>query len=180
MIRGGVGFAVVSTAAFAVWALGETWFAHYGGELGMYAGCCLVFILLSGLVLRPMLGWPGTLLQFYRFFFSAFLAYAIAWCAGWFSLGMGLGEWLGSLVGCLAFTAVMAATLRGWRVLLPSALMMFALHSAGYFTGAHVCYTSLHSVSSELAWGALYGLGFGAGIGFAFVMMRRPWTSPLS
>lgn len=174
MIRGSVGFAIVSTAAFAVWALGSTWFVRLGGEAGMYAGCFLVFILLSGLVLRPMLGWQGTVGQFYRFFFTAFLAYAIAWCAGWFLLGMGLGEWLGSLVGCAAFTAVMAATLHGWRMLLPSALMMFVLHSAGYFAGAHVCYTSTHSVMSELAWGALYGLGFGAGIGFAFSRMHHP------
>ncbi|WP_395741562.1 hypothetical protein [Prosthecobacter sp.] len=174
MIRGGVGFAVVSTAAFAVWAFGEGWFAQLGGEAGMYAACCVVFILLSGLVLRPLLGWPGTLLQFYRFFFTAFLAYATAWCAGWFSLGMGAGEWLGALVGCTAFTAVMAATLNGWRMLLPSALVMFAFHSAGYFAGAHVCYSSLHSVGSELAWGALYGLGLGAGIGSAFAMMRQP------
>ncbi len=63
---------------------------------------------------------------------------------------------------------------------LPSALIMFALHSAGYFAGAHVCYTSLHSVGSELAWGALYGLGFGAAIGFAFAKMHRPWNFPHS
>jgi hypothetical protein len=174
MIRGGAGFAVVSTAAFAVWALGTPLFVRFGGEAGMYAGCCVVFILLSGLVLRPLLKWQGTVMQFYRFFFTAFLAYAIAWCAGWFLLGMGLGEWLGSLVGCAAFTAVTAATLHGWRALVPSALVMFALHSAGYFAGAHVCYTSLHSMASELAWGALYGLGFGAGIGFAFARMQRP------
>lgn len=174
MIRGSVGFAIVSTAAFAVWALGSAWFVRLGGEAGMYAGCFLVFILLSGLVLRPMLRWQGTVGQFYRFFFIAFLAYAIAWCAGWFLLGMGQGEWLGSLVGCAAFTAVMASTLHGWRRLLPSALMMFVLHSAGYFAGAHVCYTSMHSVMSELAWGALYGLGFGAGIGFAFARMQPP------
>jgi len=180
MIRGGVGFAIVSTAAFAVWALGAGWFAHLGGELGMYAGCCVVFVLLSGVILRPMLRWPGTPQRFYGFFLTAFLAYAIMWCVGWFWLGMGLGEWLGALAGCTAFTTVMAATLGGWRVLVPAALVMFALHSAGYFAGAHVCYASLHSVGSELAWGTLYGLGFGAGIGFAFAMMQPSWNSPRS
>ena len=173
MVRGGLAFALVSVAAFAVWALGEGWFARTGlGEAGMYAGCCLVFVLLSGLVLRPALGWPGTLARFYGFFLPAFLAYAVAWCAGYFTLGMGAGEWLGSLVGCLAFTWVMAAWLRGWRTMLPSALVMFALHSVGYQAGARICYTSLHSVASELTWGLLYGLGFGAGIGYAFAMMH--------
>lgn len=181
MMRGGVAFALVSVAAFAVWALGEKWFFSHGlSELVMYGGCCAVFVVLSGLVLRPMLGWPGTLLRFYGFFLPAFLAYAIAWCAGWFWLGPGLGEWLGSFVGCLAFTMVMAAALRGWRALVPSTLVMFAMHSAGYFAGAHLCYTSLHSVGSELTWGLLYGLGFGAGIGYAFAMMHQSWKSKLS
>ena len=75
--------------------------------------------------------------------------------------------------------AVMAATLRGWSVLLPSILVLFLAHSAGYFTGDYLCAISLHSLPSQLAWGALYGLGFGAGIGCAFALMTRradSWT----
>ncbi|MDZ4287947.1 MAG: hypothetical protein U0984_08305 [Prosthecobacter sp.] len=174
-VRGSIGFAVVSTAAFATWAFGDAWFYEHGGELVMYAACCLVFIVLAGLVLRPLLRWPGTIGRFYGFFVPAFLAYAIAWCAGWLLLRSATGEWLGSLAGSAAFSIVMAATVRGWRVLLPSILVMFLAHSAGYFVGAYICAISLHSVGSMLAWGCLYGLGFGAGIGYAFALMHRSW-----
>jgi CDP-diglyceride synthetase len=175
ILRGGIGFAAVSTAAFSVWVFGGGWLHHHGGELVMYAGCCLVFVLLSGLFLHPLLEGAGTLMRFYGIFIPAFLAYAVAWCAGWFWLGAGDGEWMASLIGSLAFTVVMAARLKGWRVLLPSALVMFVTHSAGYFAGERVCYASLHSKPSELIWGALYGLGFGVGIGYTFAMMQRSW-----
>ncbi|HYE78943.1 MAG TPA: hypothetical protein VEI97_13240, partial [bacterium] len=123
--------------------------------------------------LRPLLPWPGSIGRFYAFFIPAFLAYAVTWCAAWWALGAGMGEWLGSLAGTAAFATIMAATLRGWSVLLPSILIMFLAHSAGYFTGDYLCAISLHSLASQLAWGALYGLGFGAGIGCAFALMRH-------
>lgn len=178
MIRGAIGFALVSTAAFAVWAFGGGWFHSHGGEAALYASCAAAFILLSGMILRRLLAWPGTFLQFYRFFLIAFLAYAVVWCAAWFSLGAGKGEWLASFAGSVVFTAVMAATLRAWRAWVPSALVMFGLHSAGYFAGEQVCYASLHSTESELAWGTLYGLGFGAGMGFALAMMQPSSWKP--
>jgi hypothetical protein len=175
--RAALGFAIVSTAAFATWAFGDAWFARHGGEAVMYAACCAVFILLAGLILRPLLRWPGTIWRFYAFFIPAFLAYTAAWCAGWWLLGAGMGEWLGSLVGCGAFAFVMAAFLRGWRRLLPAALLLFGLHSAGYFAGGYICAISLHSTAGELTWGLLYGLGFGAGIGGAFGLMHAPGDS---
>lgn len=178
MIRGAIGFVLVSTAAFAVWAFGGGWFHSHGGETALYASCAATFVLLSGLILRPLLAWPGTVLHFYRFFVSAFLVYAVAWCAAWFSLGAGKGEWLASFAGSVVFTAVMAATFRAWRALVPSALVMSVMHSVGYFAGEQVCYASSHSVGSELAWGALYGLGFGAGIGFALASMQPPSSKP--
>lgn len=174
ILRGGLGFAVVSTAAFAVWVFGGGWFQGHGGEAAMYAGCCAVFMLLSGLLLHPLLEGQGRVGRFYRLFIPAFLAYAIAWCGGWFWLGAGTGEWVGSLAGSLAFTLVMAAVLQGWRRWWLTALVMFVGHSAGYFAGEQVCYRSLHSKESELIWGLLYGLGFGAGIGYAFAVMQRP------
>lgn len=176
MLRSGFAFTIVSTAAFAVWALGGKWFHHHGGELAMYGACCAVFVLLSGLLLRPALAWRTTTAQFYRFFIGAFLAYAVVWCAAWFWLGAGRGEWIASLAGAVAFTSVMAAMSGHWRSFLPASVVMFVAHSAGYFAGEYVCYTSLHSTGSELAWGALYGLGFGAGIGYASAIMPSPWT----
>ncbi|MFN0076400.1 MAG: hypothetical protein ACKVY0_07995 [Prosthecobacter sp.] len=178
ILRSSIAFAIVSTAAFAVWVFGGPWFHLHGGETAMYAACCLVFLLLAGLLLRPALRWPGGLLRFYGFFLPAFLLYALAWCAAWFSLGAGRGEWIASLIGSMAFTIAMAAALRGWRAWPVAAMAVFIGHSAGYFAGELVCYRSLHSTASELAWGLLYGIGFGAGIGYAFTAMQRSSWKP--
>lgn len=172
MFRGALAFSLVSTAAFAVWAFGAGWFAGRGGEAGMYAACCAAFLLFSGLLLRPALRWGGWA-RFYAEFVPAFLSYAVAWCAVYFLAGDGAGEWIASLAGCAAFAAVLAAMRRGWRVYLISVTVLFAGHSAGYFAGRHVCYTSLHSTASELLWGTLYGLGFGAGTGYVISRMPR-------
>jgi hypothetical protein len=168
-----LGFAAVSVGAFSVWVFGGGWFHHHGGEAAMYASCCLVFAVLSGLLLHPLLAGSATLWKFYRLFIPAFMAYAVAWCAGWFLLGAGQGEWVASLAGSFAFAAVMAASCGNRRALLPAALVMFLAHSAGYFCGEKVCYASLHSARGELVWGLLYGLGFGAGIGHTFWLMQR-------
>ena len=173
LLRGSLGFAVVSVAAFSVWVFGGAWFERHGGELAMYAGCCLVFVALSGLLLHPLLKGPRALPRFYGVFIPAFLAYAMAWCGGWFLLGAGRGEWAGSLAGSFAFAAVAAGMLRHWQAVVPAALVMFVAHSAGYFGGEKICYDSLHSAGSELAWGLLYGLGFGAGIGHTFWITQR-------
>ena len=173
ILRGSLGFAVVSVAAFSVWAFGGAWFFQHGGEVVMYAGCSLVFMGLSGLLLHPLLEGPRRVWRFYGIFFPAFFVYAVAWCAAYMFMGEGLGEWVGSLAGSFAFTMVMSIILGTYRALLPAALVMFLTHSAGYFVGEKICYTFLHSVSSELVWGLLYGLGFGAGIGYAFWAMQR-------
>ncbi len=174
ILRGALGFALVSVAAFAVWVFGGAWFEHHGGELAMYAGCCTVFVVLAGLLLHPLLkAGPGRLKRFYAIFIPAFLVYAVAWCGGWFAMGAGRGEWAGSLAGSVAFVVVVEGMLKNWRALPLAALVMFAGHSAGYFAGEKICYASLHSAGSELAWGLLYGLGFGAGIGYAFWATQR-------
>ena len=168
MLLGAFSFALVSTAAFAVWAYGAACFI---GELTMYAGCFGVFLLLAGLLLRPAVGWGGWG-TFYAQFTLAFLAYAMLWCVAYFWLRDGFGEWIASLAGSAAFVGVIAALRRGWPVFSMSAAVVFVTHSAGYFAGEHVCYTALHATWSMLAWGMLYGLGFGAGIGFTLGRMR--------
>jgi hypothetical protein len=139
----------------------------------MSSACFLVFVVLSGVLLHPLLAGPRSLGRFYKIFIPAFLAYAVAWSAALFCIGEGIGEWIASVAGSFAFAAVPAIMLRNGRALLPSALVLFVAHSAGYFLGERICYASLHSVLSELIWGLLYGLGFGAGIGHAFWAMQR-------
>lgn len=173
MLRGAIGFSVASAAAFGVWALAAAGKFPFKGEAAMYLGCTVVFLALSGLPLHPLVRGPGSLARFYRIFIPAFIAYAVLWCAGWFALGMGKGEWLGSLAGSAAFAGVVAWSLcrpGGWLL---STVVLFATHSAGYFLGSELYYPSDHGALSKLLWGAVYGLGFGAGIGFAFWAAQR-------
>src|SRR5690348_15080462 len=108
--RGSLGFAIVSLAAFSVWAAGGKWFQTHLGEAGLYTACALVFVLSSGLLLHPLVRGPGSFPRFYIVFMPAFGAYALTWCAAWFALHFGPGEWLGSVMGTLAF-----ATVTAWR-----------------------------------------------------------------
>jgi hypothetical protein len=175
MLAGALGFAVTSVAAFSVWAFGAGWFEGHGGELAMYSGCAAVFVLLSGLLLHPLLKGSDRVARIYKTFIPAFLAYAVAWCVAWMGMRDRTGEWMGSAAGSVAFAAVLALMFRNGRALLPAAVVVFILHSAGYFAGSVIYEDFMHMPRGRLVWGLLYGLGFGAGIGYAYwAMQRRP------
>jgi hypothetical protein len=188
IVRGSIGFSIVGLAAFSVWAFGGKWFQNHLGEAGMYGACALVFIALSGVLLHPLLAGSGSLFRFYGMFIPAFLAYAIVWCIAWFALRFGPGEWLGSLLGAAAFVGVISWRLHNARGLFQTSLIVFGLHSAGYFLGGQVTHWLLSPAGStllsglskptqlivaKLAWGLFYGLGFGAGIGYAFHAVQK-------
>ncbi len=180
---GGLGFGAVSVAAFAVWALAGRWLTSRAGEAGLYVACATVFIGLSGLALRGLTPGPGWWLRFYRVFIPAFTGYAIIWSAAWFLFGFGSGEWIGSLAGSVLFTIITARGFGSFRSLSKACLVVFILHSAGYFLGelltgwlpgpagrslfAGLSKAQIYTLA-KLAWGLCYGLGFGAGLGFAF------------
>jgi hypothetical protein len=183
--HGGLGFAVVSIAAFSVWAFGAGCFRNLGGELGMYAAIAAVFLGLSGLVLGPLAGGFG---RFYKAFLPAFLVYAVVWTAAWFALPDKRGEWIGAAAGCLVFAWIamkMLGSTRGWLI---AALALFVLHTAGYFAGDWAMYDVFvpkaraagkgtpdfqhYMTLAKLSWGLFYGLGFGAGIGWVFNRAR--------
>lgn len=183
VIRGSLGFGLVSLAAFSVWAFGGRWFQSHLGKAGLYGACALVFIALAGVALHPLLSGPGAVPRFYSIFIPAFLGYAVLWCLAWFVLRFGAGEWLGSLLGCAAFVGIVSWRLRNARGWVQTSLILFALNSAGYFLGGQLFHWLLGPAGStifgglsrpgllivaKLAWGFLYGLGFGAGIGYAF------------
>lgn len=170
VVRGSLGFAAVSLAAYAVWAFAGKWLTQHLKEGGFYAVDAAVFLGLSGLVLHPLVSGPGRVRRFLTAFVPAFLAYAGAWCGAWFALGFGWGEWLGSLGGCFAFALVAGAVLGNLRPLARTTLALFVGHSAGYFLGGPLHYHSGpgYRILGILGWGLLYGLGFGAGIGYAF------------
>jgi len=175
VLRGALGFGAVSLVAYGVWAFAGKALSRSLGEGGLYAVLVLVFVGLTGLALHPLVAGPRSFLRFTRVFVPAFIAYAVVWCAFWFKLKFGLGEWLGSLGGAVAFALVTAAILGGWRSLPVAILVLFIGHSAGYFLGAPICYSQLKTLPElgMLAWGLLYGLGFGAGIGFLFHALQQ-------
>lgn len=185
LLHGALGFALVSIAAFSIWAFAAKYFRDFGGELGMYAAIAAVFLGLSGLILAPLAGGLG---RFYKAFLPAFLLYSVVWCIAWFGLKGRTGEWVGAGAGCLVFAWIsmkMLGSTRGWII---AALGLFVLHSAGYFAGDWAMYDvwldkerlleldraekAQALLMGKLSWGLFYGLGFGAGIGLVFHRAR--------
>lgn len=184
VLRGVIGFTLVSVAGFAPWALAGRWFHRVIGEAGLYATCAVMFIGLSGLLLHRLIIGSGSLGRFYKLFGAAFTAYSVAWIIGW----MSLRGHVGSIVGLLAGTAVMGwmfarafdATGATWKVI----AALFVLNTAGYFTGGWVegnvialkefllfgvtLERRMIVTTAMLLWGVCYGIGFGAGLGLSF------------
>jgi hypothetical protein len=92
VLRGTVGFTVVSVAGFVPWAVFGRWLGRHVGEAGMYAVCALVFIGLSGPLLHRLILGPGSLRRFNQLFGLSFTAYSVAWIAGWMALRGHLGR----------------------------------------------------------------------------------------
>jgi hypothetical protein len=170
---GATGFTLTTIAAYSVWAFGGRTLYRSIGELGLYAVCALVFILLGSFLLRPLTRLP--LGRFAAIFTTAFVAYAVAWCVVWFGTKSRAGEWLASLAGSLAFCVTLAFWFQAWRPVLIATAILFVAHSAGYFTGSW-SFSALreeHATVAKLAWGFFHGLGMGAGLGFVFHRMHN-------
>ena len=184
MLRSMIGFTLVSLVGFSPWALAGRWFYRNVGEAGLYAVCALAFIGLGGLLLHRLIIGPGSLVRFYKIFSLAFVAYSIAWTIGWMTLRGVAGSIVGSLAGMAVMGAILshgfAARGAAWKII----AALFVANAAGYFVGewAHNAVLALkdgnalglvleratRATLSKAAWGLFYGLGFGAGIGFAF------------
>jgi hypothetical protein len=183
MLRGSFGFAGVSIAGFAVWAFAGKWLGANVGESGLYFACALTFIVLSGIALHPLVHGPRSLLRFYKIFIPAFGAYALVWSASWFAWRFGLGEWLGSLAGSITLAVMIGRGFGNFRPFVKVSIVIFVLHSAGYFFGGMLMHWMAlssqgglrggqFSALAKLCWGALYGSGVGAGLGYAFVTFQ--------
>ena len=183
LLRGTLGFILVSIAGFAPWAVAGSWFYRNFGEAGMYIACALVFIGTAGLVMSRLIIGPGSLLRFYLLFTPAFGAYAVAWIVGW----MLLKGHTGSVVGLLAGTALMGCMLaRAFDAdgeTLKVIMALFVLNSAGYFIGGIVEGYLLQmegpplpemaqAIIAKSSWGVFYGAGLGAGLGWAFYICQ--------
>jgi hypothetical protein len=176
--HGALAFALVSLAAYSVWAFAPR---LGGSEVGMYGLITLVFLGGSGVALSGLLHGVQRLRRFYAFFLPAFMGYAVLWSLAWFWMK---GEWTGAAAGTLCFAFITWRALGRPRGFWAGAAALFALHTAGYFLGGKWMYGVLESgitgwtrpevaIVAKLGWGLFYGLGFGAGIGLALGWWQR-------
>jgi hypothetical protein len=174
VLRGAIGFTLVSVAGFVPWAVFGLRLRKQIGEAGLYAICALVFIGLSAPLLHRLMIGPGSLPRFYKLFSASFAAYSVAWILGW----MTLRGHPGSLAGLFAGTAVMgwmlATAYEAQASLVSIIAALFLLNSLGYFVGGVFEGKLMHHLPlfAKLQWGICYGLGFGAGLGIAFYLCQ--------
>lgn len=180
-LHGGLGFALVSTSAYSIWAFAPR---LGGSELGMYALIALVFLAGTGLALCSLLHGERRLRRFYAFFLPAFGGYAALWTAAWFLIQGRPGEWIGAAVGTLFFSWITWRAMHKPSGFTLGAITLFVLHTAGYFMGSEWMYGTLKNgiegweraqvaAVAKLGWGLFHGIGFGAGIGFALGWWQR-------
>lgn len=190
MLLGALGFCGVSVLGFVPWAFLGRELQAVVGEAGMYGVCALVFVGAAGPVLHPLMGGRGSLGRFQRLFAVAFGAYSVAWIVGWMALGGHAGSVAGLLAGTAAMGWVLTRALDARSALLPVVLVLFVANSAGYFAGGWAMERLIDRGSGTsrvlgmdlskrartrvamLSWGVFYGLGLGAGLGYALHRCR--------
>ena len=166
LVTGGLGFCLVSLCVFATVAFAERWMYTHLGVLGAYLAWTALFILLGGGALGPLVVGRWRLPRFYLIFGAAFFAYAVGWVGAYFFLRGAAGEWVGSLAGSLLMGSVLALGFGVARSALNLAVILFWANSVGYFLGSALNET-VRGRAGMLAWGAVYGLWLGAGLGAA-------------
>jgi hypothetical protein len=173
ILRGSIGFMLVSVAGFMPWAASEFWF-RWMGEMAMYAASVIVFIGTSGICLHRLVIGPGALVRFYKLFTLAFVAYAAAWIGVWVWLRGDAGAYGGLFAGAAAMGVVLAIGFGVVRGAVPIVVALFVPQFLGYLAGEWIAgkFGFEHRLAAMLGWGALYGIGFGAGIGLAFYLCQ--------
>jgi hypothetical protein len=176
VLKGGIGFCLVSLVVFATVAYGERWMYARLGLLGAYVAWTLAFILLGGGVLGLLVEdrrWR--LPKFHLLWGLAFFAYAAGWCGAYFTLRGAAGEWVGSLVGSLLMAIVFALGFGAARSIVKLSALLFIANSAGYFLGSAIN-DYVGGRPGMLLWGVIYGLLLGAGLGALLHQLHQ--TSP--
>jgi hypothetical protein len=98
-----------------------------------------------------------------------------------------VGELLASILGPAAFALILGWRFGAQKGFLAVIIVLIVTHTAGYFLGSKV-YTLGNNPPSffsgwnkddvwkiaKIGWGLCYGLGFGAGIGYAFHIFQGP------
>jgi hypothetical protein len=175
VLRGGIGFCLVSLVVFATVAYGERWMYARLGMVGAYVVWTLAFILLGGFVLGSVVEGRWRLPKFYLLWGLAFFAYAAGWVCAYFTLRGTAGEWLGSLIGSLLMTTVFALGFGAARLIPKLSLLLFIANSAGYFLGS-LLNDYIGGRPGMLLWGLLYGLSLGSGISALLSLLQAERT----
>ncbi len=170
IMRGMVGFTVVSVAGFVPWAVFGKWFRGHGGEAGMYAACAIVFLVLTAPLLHRLIIGPGSMSRFYKVFCPAFAAYSVAWIVGWMTVRGHPGSIAGLLAGTMVMGCMLVAAFDALHAVVKVVLALFILNSIGYFVGgvSEAMFIKEYPLYAKLSWGVFYGIGLGAGLGLAF------------
>ncbi len=164
LLSGSLGFGSVSLCVFATVAFAEGWMYKNLGLLGAYLAWTVLFILLGGGVLAPLVVRRWQRPRFYLLFSAAFFAYAAGWVSAYFVLRGVVGEWIGSLAGSLLMGFVFAAGFGVARSAFNLSAILFVANSLGYFLGS-TANDSIGGRAGMLLWGLIYGLCLGAGLG---------------
>jgi hypothetical protein len=178
LLIGSVGFCLASLVVFATVAFAERWMYRNLGLLGAYLVWTVLFMLLGGALLSPLVIGPGRWWRFQLLFGTAFLLYAVGWTGAYFTLRGAAGEWVGSLAGAVLMAAVIASAFGAIKMFLTLTAAIFVANSAGYFLGALFSY-SIAGKTGMMLWGTLYGLCLGAGIGMSLFLAQKPLRNHL-
>lgn len=163
---GALGFALVSVAAFSLWALGGRALARAITPNGLYAAIALVMLAGGAWVFRPLVI-GRNLRRFAALFACGFLLFAAAWMVGYMIRApYRLGEWCGVVVGPILLAVVLCLGFGARRRMFFCAAWLTASHVGGYLAADRLfALEALQNRAGMLIWGLVYGAGFGAGLG---------------
>jgi hypothetical protein len=166
ILLGILGFTTASLVVFCTVAFGERWMYRNLGVAGSYATWAVLFVVLGGVLLSPLVNGTARITRFLPIFAVGFFLYSAGWIAAYFTFRGTLGAWVGSLAGSTLLALVIAkgfGSLRSFAIL---AAILFAANSAGYFIGEKL-FLAVPGRSGMVLWGLIYGIGLGAGLGLA-------------
>jgi hypothetical protein len=123
---------------------------------------------------------PGRLARFYLLFSVAFVSYAACWVVAYLTLRGLRGELLGSVAGTFLMALVLAGAFGAKKALLRLIPALVMANLAGYFLGRLLFYGAIGGNLGMILYGASYGLGFGAGLGYALFLVQEPIRQRLS
>jgi len=170
---GAGGFCLIIVIVMTIAALTDTLLKKYLGDKAGYVVNALLFILMAGGVFRRLVIAPAPVFRAYLLFAAAFFLYDAAWTATYRPFRNMLGEWLGSLAGGTGLGLILATVFDAPKQAVKAILILCIGSMAGYFGGKFL-HQYIPGIAGAMVWGAVYGLGMGAGLGYALYACQEP------